>query len=178
MPLVSPTLVKLEQAILDRLNDNGILTKVFDYRTDTDPRKQFVPTVFCSIEGAEFTPGDDDNFFQQVAIFLRPTFKAIKNESVRRKGIYPVLEGIIQLFQLQNLGLGIQPIQPRKFQNVTSEEDAEYGEIIYEIELWTQYEVGKAAADPAVADLLEIAIDYFLNPDDDGEADASDLITG
>lgn len=172
-------LVDLEAAILAKLNTAGINTKIFDYRTDNDPRKQFVPTVFCSIEAAAFTPADDDKFSQEVSIFLRVTFKAIKGESVRRKGIYPVLEGIVQLLQLQKLDLDIRAIEPRKFLNVTTEEDdAFHGEIVYEMEFWTQYEVDKAAETPAPATLLKLAVDYFLNENDDGEVDAQDIITG
>ena len=170
-------LVELEQAILDKLNAAGINTKIFDYRTDPDPRKQNVPIVFCSIEAAEFTPADDDKFFQEVSIFLRVLFKAIRGEAVRRTGIYPVLEGVVQALQLQKLGLAIQAIEPREFANVTDEEDARRGDIVYEIQFWTRYEVDKADADPETATLLEIAIDYFLNEDDDGLVDAQDRVT-
>lgn len=171
-------LVELENAILAKINLEDIAAKIFDFKTNRATRKENVPTVFVELDGAEFTFAEDDKFFQDVSILLTVVFKILKGEEDRRAGIYPILEGITQSLQLQNLGLDIEPIQPRNFKNITDPEDAERGEIIFQMEFWTQYTVDKAAEDPPPSNLLTIGVKYYLQiPVDDGLVDAEDIIT-
>lgn len=168
-------LSELEAAILARLESNGINSKIFDFKTDERPRAENVPTVFCQIEEAKFSKQTMISFLQEVSIFLVVTFKNMTGEADRRSGIYPILEGIIQLFTLQNLDLSLRPLRPIGFKNITDKDDARSGEILYQIEFWTAYTIEKTAE--SAVDLLRVGMEYYLqDPEDDGVKDAEDLV--
>lgn len=165
-------LAEIEAAVLAKLNANGIRAKIFNARADRTPRKQFFqPTVFCSIDAADFERLTQTTFTQTVSIFLILTFKNTESEADRRDGIYPILEGVISLLTLQTLDIdGLKPLQPVNFKNITDNLDALRGEILFQLEFSTKYAVSKAA-DEAAETLLKIGTEYFIHPEDDGEAD-------
>lgn len=174
-------LVELEIAVLKELAkvSPALKAKIFDFKDDRLSRRQtFLPTIFLSIEASEFQPGPDESFLQDVFLFMLVVFTDLKGEATRRKGIYPFLEGVIGILASQKLGLDIEPLAPVGLQNVTEEDDARAGEIKYQLKFQTQFKVEKAADDPAAANLLTLAVQYFLQePIDDGLKDAEDIIT-
>lgn len=173
-------LVELEIAILEELAkvSPALKAKIFDFKVDRLPRRQtFLPTIFLSIEAAEFEDGPDESFYQDVFLFMLVVFTDLEGEATRRKGIYPFLQGVIGILASQKLELDIDPISPVGLQNVTEEDDARNGEIKYQLKFQTRFKVDKAAEDPAPADLLTLAVEYFLQePSDDGLVDAADVI--
>jgi hypothetical protein len=99
----------------------------------------------------------------------------VQNESQRRKGIYPILQGIVQCLLLQDLGLKMTPLVPKSFRNITSEAQKERGLIAYSLEMKTKTQI-KRLDDETVTDLLTIGLNYYLKPGDDA-VDATDLLT-
>jgi hypothetical protein len=103
-------------------------------------------------------------------------FSHLGNEEQRRRGIYPLLEGIVQALLLQTLGLGIAPLRPKTFRNVTSETLRAKGLLVYSLEFETSCHLRKLDEEEA-DDLLRVGLNYYLqDPEDDEVADASDLI--
>jgi hypothetical protein len=74
-----------------------------------------------------------------VSVLLK--FKNVQSESARRKGINPLVTAVVQGLLGQRLGLGIGPLQPKSFGDVTSEDKYEAGVIEYLIEFTTWYDV-------------------------------------
>ena len=60
-------------------------------------------------------------------------------------------------------------------QNVTEEDDAKQGLIVFQIEFKTGYMI-EAVSDEVITDLLKVGLNYYLKPGDDA-VDASDTLT-
>jgi hypothetical protein len=133
------------------------------------------PAVYISTEAAKFEKTTMQSYRQEVTIFVDIIFSHLASEGERRKGVYLILQGIVQTLLLQNLGLAITPLVPRNWRNVTTEEFREKGLIVYSLELATSFVITKLD-DEAVADLLTVGLNYYLKPGDD-VVDASDTVT-
>ncbi len=170
-------LTEIEQAILTKLSDNGLSSKIFDARADRQNLSP--PVVFCAIEEASFSRVTMNKVFkQEVSIFLTIVFETLENEAARRSGIYPILEGVIGLLMLQKLGLAITPIVPVGYKNVTDKEDAQNGQLWFQIEFKTSFNIEKTDDEADAVELLKIGLEYYLqDPEDDGVKDAEDEIT-
>lgn len=133
------------------------------------------PSVFVAISGGTYKKIGQVSFKHEVSIFLSVEFKNLKGEEERRKGIYPILEAVILTLTLQTLGLTIDPLLPENLQNVTEENDAKAGLIVFQIEFKTGYMID-AVSDEVISNLLKVGFDYYLKPGDD-VTDASDVVT-
>ncbi|ABC76431.1 phage protein Gp37 [Syntrophus aciditrophicus] len=134
------------------------------------------PAVYVSLEEGAFEKVSSDSFRQTVKGYVDIVFSHLGNEEQRRRGIYPILEGIVQTLLLQTLGLGIAPLRPKAFRNVTSEALRAKGLLVYSLEFETGCHLRKLDEE-AAADLLRVGLNYYLqDPEDDEVADAADLI--
>lgn len=134
------------------------------------------PAVYVSIDEADFKRTAMETFGQEMFIYIDIVFSHLQNEDQRRKGVYLILEGIIQTLILQNLGLAIKPLEPKSFRNTTTEEQREKGIIVYSLVMKTKIEISRVD-DEAVTDLLRVGLNYYLAGNDTDTPDASDIVT-
>jgi hypothetical protein len=121
------------------------------------------PGVYVSTEGVRFTKTTMYSWKQDLTIYVDVIFKSLNVEAQRRKGVYPILEGIVQVLFLQNLGLQIQPLEPKSFIEITGEEMLRDGLIAFTMELTTYFHVTLMPAAQA-QELLRIGMSYYLEP--------------
>lgn len=108
-------------------------------------------------------------------VFVIVTFQNLRSVKDRRQGVYPVLQAIIGLLVGNKLGLAIDPLKPKRGDNITEEKEAEEGKVIFQLEFETGFII-EAQSDEVLVDLLTIGLNYYLKPGDD-TADAQDLVT-
>ena len=164
----------IEQAIADRIK-----VKLADAAGKIDVQRGIsgipVQAVYVSLEEGTFKRTTSDTFSVDVTGYVDIVFSGLQSEDQRRKGIFPILKGIIQCLLQQTLGMKIDPIVPKSFRNTTTEENRKAGLIIFTLEILTKYYI-KKLSDEAVVKLLSVGLNYYLKPGDD-VADASDEVT-
>lgn len=132
------------------------------------------PAIAAAVLDGEFERSSKSTWKQKVTLSLLLKFKQLQGEEKRREGINPLVEAAVQILLDQKLGLKIDPLSPLRFRDVSTEADAEAGEIRYLIQFATSYKIEKQP-DEAVTDLLTVAMQYFIKPGDD-TADAADTV--
>ncbi|MGD0278347.1 MAG: phage protein Gp37 [Smithella sp.] len=164
----------IEQAICDRIK-----FKLADAAGKVDVQRGIegipVQAVYVSLEEGAFKRTTLDTFCAEVTGYVDIVFKGLQSEEQRRKGILPILEGIILCLLQQKLGLKIDPIVPKSFRNTTSDEHKKAGLIIFTLQIITKYYITKVD-DEKITELITIGLNYYLKPGDDN-ADASDQLT-
>lgn len=164
----------IEQAVLAKVRAS------FDVRASAIQKGQAglyaAPTVSVAIFEGTFKP-EGRGWRQAVSAVLLVTFKNIRSEEDRRKGINPIIQGMVSLLGGQDLGLGIKELTPERWKDVTDAEDEQAGEIVYTLQFGTSFLVERVDPEAATAtDLLRIGLNYYLKPGDD-TVDASDQLT-
>ena len=163
----------IEEAIIARIKAKLIIaTTRIDVQRGIEGTPQ--PAVYVSAEEGTFTRVTDDALRQTVAIYIDVVFSNVQSEAQRRKGVYPIMEGVLGCLFGQKLGLGITPLMPQSFSNTTTEELKKSGLIAYSLEMNTSYHI-KRIDDEAVVDLFTVGLTYYLQPDDEN-ADAEDTV--
>ena len=132
------------------------------------------PAVHVSTEEGRFEKETNTSWKLTLTIYVDVIFKSLSTEAQRRAGLYKIMEGIVQSLLLQTLGLAIQPLEPKSFRDVTSEELLRDGFAAYTIEMSTYYHV-TASPPGAAQDLLRIGLSYYLEPEDIEEV--TDVVT-
>lgn len=133
------------------------------------------PAIYVSAEEGKFEKVTQSTFKQDLTLYVDIIFEHYSNEGERRKGIYLILEGIVQTILLQKLGLDISPLIPKSFRNTTDEDLKGKGLIAYTLEIETSYYI-KKVEDEAVTDLLKVGLEYYLKPGD-AVKDANELVS-
>lgn len=134
------------------------------------------PAVYVAVESGKLSRVTSEAYKQTVTGYCFVVFSHLGGEDQRRRGVFPILEGILQAILLQTLGLDISPVVPAGFRNATTEEFSQRGLIVFSLEFETSY-ILKKLADEIAADLLRVGLNYYLqDPSDDDVADASDLL--
>lgn len=133
------------------------------------------PTASVAIFEGSFEKVTQATWKQKVTVNVLLTFKHERGEEERRKGINPLVQGVVQLLMLQDLGLAMESLKPVRFRDVTDTEDYEARKIVYLIEFSTAFTLAKLDA-AATDELLKVGLNYYLTPGDD-IADVSDLVT-
>lgn len=167
-------LTQIEDAIVDRIQTKLAATAgmvAVQKGAEGIPH----PAVYVSTEEGSFKEITQVSFNQEVRIFVDIIFSNLASEGERRKGVYLILQGIIQTLLLQKLGLAIKPLKPTRWRNITTEEFRKEGLIVYSLELATSFVITKLDEE-VVADLLTVGLNYYLKPGDD-TVDASDTVT-
>ncbi|KQC03149.1 MAG: hypothetical protein APR55_07125 [Methanolinea sp. SDB] len=167
-------MIEIESAVVERLRAGGL--PIRDAEIQKGTAGIVTPRVLVSIEAGDFSKISQKSYRWDVTILVSAVFKNWKSEGDRRRGLYPILEGIVSLLMLQTLGLDIQPIRPLRMQNITDDAMAEAGLFAYQISFSTSFTVNRADEEEA-ADLLRIGLEYYLHdPADDGISDAQDIV--
>lgn len=133
------------------------------------------PTVSVAIFEGTFEKITQVTWKQKVTVHVLLTFKHERGEDERRKGINPILQGVVQTLMLRDLGLAMEPLKPVSFREVTDDDDYEARTIVYLVQFATSFTVTRLDDEDAV-DLLRLGLNYYLKPGDD-LVDATDLVT-
>jgi hypothetical protein len=163
----------IEEAIVARikLNLTAAVTRI-DVQRGIEGTPQ--PAVYVSAEEGTFVKVTDDVLRQTVTLYVDVVFSNMQSEAQRRKGVYPIMEGVLGCLFGQKLGLEITPVMPKSFRNTTTEELKSKGLIAYSLELNTSYHI-RRIDDEAVTDLFTVGLEYYLQPDDE-VLDAADEV--
>ena len=165
----------IEDAILARLAAGALQVRDIDI----EKLKAGVahPAAYISTETGAFTKKGQEVYACELRIFVVLLFHHAKDERARRRGLYPILEGVARLLMGQKLGLDITPIKPVRFRNVTSDAFRKQYLCAYELELAATVELRMEAGQEDATELLRIGLEYYLqDPADDGRADATDVV--
>lgn len=165
---------EIEQAIVDHIKTRmaAAASRIAVQRGVDDIRQ---PGVYASIEAGKFTRVTNTTYRHELTVWVDMIFSNLASESERRKGVAAILEAVLGYLFMQDLGLKIEPLQPKNWKNTTVEEMSERGLMAFSLELSTSYPI-TIAEEAQTDDLLFIGLNYYLTPGDD-QVDASDLIT-
>lgn len=167
-------IAEVENKILDWLDTAGLGVRATDVTKGESIKK---PAVFVYIEAGQLTRAAMSKIKVSLDVYVLIAFRSVRDELERRHGLYPILEGVMQGLMLADLGLDITPLIPDRFANITDVEFREKNTLLYQIKFTTSYIMARVKEED-VADLLRIGLEYYLqDPEDDGVADASDLVT-
>ena len=162
----------IELKILDYLNSAGLGIRNTDIKTGKSIN---YPAVFVYTEIGKFTKQAMSRYKCGLGVFVLIAFHDVKSEKKRRHGLYPILEGVIQGLMLNNLGLGIDPLVPKGFRNITDKDMQKSNVLAYQLEFSTAFTM--KPPEEETVDLLKVGLEYYLqDPVDDGQLDAQDLV--
>lgn len=170
-------LTAIEDAIVERLNTK--LTGVTKVSVDK-AHSNFnlnLPIINVIFGGGTFGTATMSQYKLIAQVFVVLTFKNLKSEADRRKGVYPILMAILLLLAGNKFGLKIDALKPKRLDNITEEAEAKAGKIVFQIEFETGF-VLTPTSDEELVDLLTVGLAYYLeDPANDDVADASDTVT-
>lgn len=166
-------LTNIEDKVVARLKDK--ITEPKHVSIDEAHKALAVPAIDVITGGGSFHKVTQNNYKFEVSVFVIVTFQHLRSVEDRRKGANPILEAIIAALLLQSLGLKIDPLAPKRLENITEKEEAEDGKIVFQIEFETGFIINKLS-DEAITDLLTIGLNYYLKPGD-AVVDATDEVT-
>lgn len=167
-------IIDIENKVITRLEDGGLSVRDVSIKSGTTGI--IYPAVFLSTETGDYKRITQTKYRCELTLVIIVIFKNYKSEKDRRHGVYPILQGVIDLLLLQDLDLEILPIIPKSFRNVTDDALADKGLLAYQIELETSYVIEKTD-DETTVDLLKVGLEYYLqDPEDDEVMDAQDIV--
>ena len=171
-------LTEIEEAVQGRLNTK--LTSVSRVAIDEahSPLTIKLPGVDVIVGGGVFEKVGQHRRLKP-SVYVIVTFSNLRSVADRRKGVYPILESIVALLARNNLGLAIDPLIPKRLDNITEKEEAADAKIVFQLEFETGFVI-EEITDEVATDLLRVGLNYYLATPD-GEigttADATDNVT-
>ena len=167
-------IAEIENKILDWLDHAGLGVRATDVTKGESIKK---PAAFVYVEAGQLPWAAMSKIKVSLDVYVLIAFRSVRDELERRHGLYPILEGVMQGLMLADLDLDITPLIPDRFLNITDNEFREKNTLVYQIKFTTSYIMAPVEEDD-ITDLLRIGLEYYLqDPEDDGVADASDLVT-
>ena len=165
-------LTEIEEKIVERLN----LKIAEPKRVGIDEAHAAlgVPAIDVIVGGGAFRRVTQAKYEISPSVYVIVTFQHLRSVKDRRKGVYPILEAIAAALIGQKLGLEIDPLAPKRLDNITNQAEAEDGKIVFQIEFETGFILSRMS-DEEITELLSVGFNYYLKPGDDVE-DASDLV--
>ena len=154
----------IETAVITSLKDTGLKEfRVKDFDVRNEKSTLVAPAVFCSIEsGKAVMVGEDIKW--DLALHVTVVFSHIKGEAERRKGIYPIIAGIITYLTGKDLGLKIDELEPLTFRNITDREDAKSTLTVFSIQFRTAFTMQAEDEEDNAKDLIKVGVGYLLDP--------------
>jgi len=167
-----------------------IETKIKDYLDEViqEPKRTEIksahkalslPQIDVIIGGGKFKR-EGQRWMAVVTVYVVVTFQNLRNEQDRRHGIYPIVEGIVQRLTERKLELSVTPLIPQAMDNITTEDEAKAGRVLFQIPFETSFVLQLKTDDADAPDLLRLGLNYYLKPSDkgpDADPDVSDLLT-
>jgi hypothetical protein len=167
-------LAEIESAIAKILELGDLGLKKVEVRSKGSiPAK---PAAFPACDSGTFKKVSQNTWACEVSVSILVLFENFQNEEKRRQGMSIIIMGIFHKLANSTLGLDIKALQPVRFRDVTTEAIAAAGQLLFDLEFSTSFELRKTDTDQA-DDLLRIGMNYYLqDPADDHVADAGDLV--
>lgn len=164
----------IEEAVLGAITSKIPELKTGGVQKSTQQLNTQTAVAVAVLEGT-FERITDTSFRQDVTVSVLIKFKNLQSEEARRKGINPIIQGVIQLLIMKSLGLEIKKLKPKRFRDVTTEEKYAGGTIEYLLEFQTSFTI-KVLDEEEAAELVTLGVSYLLTHGDSAE-DAADVIT-
>ncbi len=157
-------LADIERKAIDRLKTKGKLPHVsaFEIKKEND-LAPVTPCIRNVIADGKFTSKGQISYRVDITLYVIIIFKHVSDEESRRKGIYPILAGVVSLLAGQELGLKIDELVPLSFREITNREDTDSGLIVFQVPFATHFNIEKVS-DEQAADLIAIGLNYYLDP--------------
>lgn len=159
-------LTDIEDKVIARLNEK--ISEPKRMSIDEAHHALTVPAIDVITGGGSFRKVAQ-NYKFELSVFVIVTFQHLRSVEDRRKGVYPILEAIIASLVLQTLELKIDPLIPKRLENITEKEEAEDGKIIFQIEFETGFIFNKLS-NAEINDLVTISLNYYLESTDSATA--------
>lgn len=165
-------LTEIEEKVVERLE----LKLSEPKRVDVDEAHGAlaVPAIDVIVGGGSFQKVSQ-HYKLAANVYVVVTFQNLRSVRDRRKGVYPIIESIAALLIGHSLGLSIDPLKPKRLDNITEKDEAEEGKIVFQMEFETGFVIEKLS-DEEIVDLYTMGLNYYLAPDDE-TADAADEVT-
>lgn len=177
----------IEEGILQHLqrrgftDGNGRPIAQFDVRKGVDgfAAVNSDTAIGVVIVPFEFEPlSNDGDVKVKFTVQIMVGVKNLREESARRKAIYPLVMGIVQTLMGEDLDLGIDPLQPKTAEELSSEELTSRGLIVYAITFSSSFDMDPEEDSEEKNPWIMSAVAYFNTITDNGAADRTDLIQG
>jgi hypothetical protein len=176
LSLIEDTMLSYLKSVLDMYGSGLSSIYEFDARKGLDTINR-TPAICVATESVGFRQVDECTVKWSPKVMLYMVFKNVSNEAARRRGVYPILEGVTKLLQLQTLGLDIEPLVPGlSADEIIHAAFEQRGYIGFKIPFTTSFDVEKYEEPQEAIKLLMSGIKYFMQPDD-GENDSQDIVT-
>lgn len=176
---ITPTgilLTDIENAIVDRITTKVTAVVSAAVRAKGEGPVERYPSVYAATGSGQMRK-IGNNLKVEPTVILILKFKDLRKEEDRRKGIYPILQGIISALFNHRLGLVIDALLPTGFRDITDDDDRQEGFIIFGMEIKTGFVMN--TSEDVTTELLRVGLNYYTEPDqfDEGlQPAASDLV--
>ena len=170
---------EIEARVLQRLQDKGLATdfKVEEFDLGHFPENVRSFAVNVGVESGNTLDEVARNTFEQGVelriILVCKDYSGGGDETARRAKTLPVVEYILKILALHNLGLQIKPIRPKGFRYRTAPEAFKAGFIVWEINFSTSFYL-EFIPDEEPAEIHKIFVDYFLQDTIEEEREIED----
>jgi len=167
-------LSQIEEAILALLRAKVPAIKHFEVKRDAKGYLM-TPAAFCHIDSSKFKKLGQITFRADVEVFVTLAFQSPSLEVNRRRGIYPIVLGVLNLLMLQDLDLSIHPLQLVEFGNITGEDERAAGLIVFQMQFKTWFDLKKMSAEDTDY-ILRLGMEHLLRSGGDQQPIAEDSI--
>jgi len=151
------TLNLIQKATIRRLEEKGLDVGKLAVRGQKSKTLASLSAT-ASIADGEFKRLTNTAYKAQVNIYLVIKVTKRSDEEERREVMNRILLSALQILDMQDLGLKIDPIAPVKFREFTSEEEAQNGQMLYVVQFKTGFTLRKMTDDEIETDLLKVGL--------------------
>lgn len=170
---------RITEAIKAKLVEGGLEIADISFQELRDRKTGALsrPVANISINQGVYSKVVMYTFKQNTTVSIFVMVQNLKGEKIVRNGMYLLIHAIARILLLEKLGLPLQdPLIPVNFNNVTDDEFAKAGYMIYQLNLTCSFNFVKDTEKDLGA-FTKIVNTYFLqDPSDDGIADASGIV--
>jgi hypothetical protein len=176
-------LTQIQDKVIERINKNiktenkNIHIEALDAMMLEVARMVSPVNIFVAIDSGNFSNMTLATSFKiSIDIDIYVVFRETNREQGRRKGIYPILEGLTQLLMFDYLDMkeSIYHLVPAGMKNITSREFAENNLMIFQLTFKTAFNFKRTEED--APDLLLAGLNYYLGGVHDDPPETSDII--
>jgi len=155
----------IEIGVLNELENHGLTAfNIVDFDVMNENTTVQAPAVYCSIENAEASMSGNDVRLD-ASLYLTVVFSDVTSEAARRNGIYSIIFGIILSLAGNDLGLGINELEPVSIENMSTITDTGNDLTIFKLKFKVGFEI-EIDEDADALDLITLGLEYLLKSGD------------
>ena len=162
----------LQEGILTRLKSKGLDVRQFAFKDLIDGTINLTrPAVNIVINSATAKKISMTAYSQVLTVSVILVVQELKGgttgEGKRRSRTYDLIEALTDDLAIQNFGLPLEnPMFPLGFNNLTNQQQAAVGIMMFEIRFWCSYLIRKQDDSADYGTLANVLLDYTLEPVD------------